>query len=50
MQTSKYIAMTVQTDLDDYYKGQPRSGVRNLKRSRGFFERVSVFNDQSEEF
>ncbi|GJJ69118.1 hypothetical protein EMPS_01464 [Entomortierella parvispora] len=28
MQTSKYIAMTVQTDLDDYYKGQPRSGIK----------------------
>ncbi|KAF8926203.1 vacuolar sorting protein VPS33/slp1 [Dissophora ornata] len=28
MQTSKNIAMTVQTDLDEYYKGQPRIGFK----------------------
>lgn len=28
MQTSKNIAMTVQMELDEYYKGQPRVGVR----------------------
>ncbi|KAF9987775.1 vacuolar sorting protein VPS33/slp1 [Mortierella antarctica] len=28
MQTSKNIAMTVQTDLEEYYKGQPRVGIK----------------------
>ncbi|KAG0339587.1 vacuolar sorting protein VPS33/slp1 [Podila humilis] len=28
MQTSKNIAMTVQTELDEYYKGQPRVGLK----------------------
>ncbi|KAF9915816.1 vacuolar sorting protein VPS33/slp1 [Lobosporangium transversale] len=28
MQTSKNIAMTVQTDLDEYFKGQPRIGLK----------------------
>ncbi|KAF9354792.1 vacuolar sorting protein VPS33/slp1 [Mortierella sp. AD094] len=28
MQTSKNIAMTVQMDLDEYYKGQPRVGTK----------------------
>ncbi|KAF8982806.1 vacuolar sorting protein VPS33/slp1 [Entomortierella lignicola] len=28
MQTSKNIAMTVQMDLDEYYKGQPRAGTK----------------------
>ena len=28
MQMSKNIAMTVQMELDEFYKGQPRVGVR----------------------
>ncbi|KAG0319127.1 vacuolar sorting protein VPS33/slp1 [Dissophora globulifera] len=28
LQTSKNVAMTVQTDLDEYYKGQPRIGFK----------------------
>lgn len=28
MQTSKNIAMTVQTELDEHYKGQPRVGLK----------------------